>query len=149
MEVKFEWNKSVKQLQSDKTGGKKGRFFLANEAKRLMDPYVPAQNLALAQNTRIYLEGERGVIEYQSPYAHYQYVGEKYIDPKTGASGFFVEGVGWRGRSGVAKVPSGKKLNYNKFRHPLATSHWDEAMMTARKDDLVKAYQDYLNGGTK
>ena len=29
--------------------------FLANEAKRLMDPYVPADSLALAQNVSVHV----------------------------------------------------------------------------------------------
>lgn len=146
MKLEFKWNKGKKQLAFEKTGGKKGRLFLANEAKKLMDPYVPAKNLALAQNTRILAEGEHGVVEYNSPYAHYQYEGELYVDPKTG-KGAFTDGERFWSRAGVAKIPSGKKLEYDTFRHPLATDHWDEAMMVARKADLAAAYQNYLNRG--
>lgn len=42
------------------------------------------------------------------------------------------------------KTPTGKRLEYSTFRHPLATDHWDKAMMTARKEDLVKSYEEYL-----
>lgn len=45
------------------------------------------------------------------------------------------------------KNPTGRKLKYNTFRHPLATDHWDRAMMAARKEDLAKAYEDYLELG--
>lgn len=138
MKLDFQWNKSKKQLAYDKTGGKKGRKFLANEAKRLMDPYVPAKNLILAQNTRIVVEDEHGVVEYNSPYAHYQYEGELYVSSVTGSP--------WASE-GEHKIPTGKKLQQDPFRHPLATDHWDEAMMVARKRDLAQAYQDYLNGG--
>lgn len=140
MKLDFQWNKSKKQLMFEKTGGMKGRKFLANEAKRLMDPYVPAKNLVLAQKVRITTEGEHGVVEYNSPYAHYQYEGELYVSSVTGSP--------WAG-SGEHKVPAGKKLQQDTFRHPLATDHWDEAMMVARKRDLIRAYQNYLNrGGT-
>lgn len=138
MKLEFRWNKKKKQLMHEKTGGSKGRKFLANEAKRLMDPYVPAKNLALSQNVRITTEGEHGVVQYNSPYAHYQYEGELYVSSVTGSA--------WAGK-GEYKVPTGEALEYDTFRHPLATDHWDEAMMVARKNDLAEAYQRYLNGG--
>ena len=72
MDVEFNWNKPVKQVAEEKAGGKKGLLFLANEATRLMDPYVPADNLLLAQNVRTYVAGEQGIVHYLSPYAHYR-----------------------------------------------------------------------------
>ena len=147
MRIDFSWNQPLPDLAFEKAGGDAGLLFLANEAKRYMDPYVPANNLVLAQNVSLYIENGMGIVEYRSPYAHYQWQGEKYVDPETGVSGFVIPGVGWRSRSGVAKKKSGKKLKYSKFRHPLATCHWEKAMMTARKDDLTGAYQDYINRG--
>lgn len=111
-----------------------------------MDPYVPADNLALAQNVSLYVEKDMGVVEYRSPYAHYQWKGVQYIDPKLGTSGFFIPGVGWRSRKDAKKKPTDKKLEHSKFRHPLATSRWENAMKVARKNDLAKAYQAYLRG---
>ena len=43
-----------------------------------MDPYVPAKNMMLAQNVRVYADDDTGYIEYNSPYAHYMYEGEVY-----------------------------------------------------------------------
>ena len=140
MELRFDWNKSIKELQWDKTGGEDGRLFLANEAKRLMDPYVPADELILAQNVRTYVEGEHGVVQYNSPYAHYQYMGELYVSSKTGSP---------YASEGEYKVPTGKKLNYQTFRHSSATDHWDQAMMVARKADLTRVMQNYLKRGKK
>lgn len=144
MKIEFDWDKPIPEIAFDKTGGSEGLLFLANEAARLMDPYVPAKNLVLAQNKMIYQEGDHAVIHYLSPYAHYQYKGELYVDPIT-EKGAFTNGEGlfWS-RPGVAKKPSGRKLEYNTFRHPLATSKWDEAMMAARKDDLIQGYENYL-----
>lgn len=146
MKVEFEWNQPIDKMAKDLTGGPQGLLFLASTAARLMDPYVPADNLMLAQNMDIYLEGDHGVVHYLSPYAHYQWEGELYVDPDTGR-GAYTDGEGnfWS-RPGVAKVPSGKPLQHSTFKHPLATSHWDKAMMTARKDDLVKSYENYLKG---
>lgn len=138
MKLEFYWNKPKEQIAHDRTGGDKGRLFLANEAKRLMDPYVPAtQSKMLSQNVITYVKGDVGIVEYRSPYAHYQYEGELYVSSITGSS--------WA-KKGEYKVPAGKKLKYKDAPHPLATNHWDEAMMVARKHDLVKAYQKYLNG---
>lgn len=143
MRIDFSWNKSIVQIADEKSGGNHGKLFLANEAKRLMDPYVPADNMVLAQNVRVYFDGKQGIVEYLSPYAHYQYNGEVYGPNYPVFDGGSI--VGWYSPS--HKTPTGKKMNHSKFRHPLATSEWDKAMMTARKGDLTKAYQKYLNGG--
>lgn len=144
MEIEFGWDKPISEIVSDKTGGPDGLLVLANKAASLMEPYVPARNQVLAQNKMIYQEGDHAVIHYLSPYAHYQYMGELYVDPIT-EKGAFTNGEGlfWS-RPGVAKKPSGKKLEYSTFRHQLATSRWDEAMMAARKDDLIQSYENYL-----
>lgn len=149
MEIDFDWSKTIPDLAYDKTGGAAGLLFLANTAARLMDPYVPARNQVLAQNMMIYQEDDHAVIHYLSPYAHYQYMGELYVDPVTGKGAFTNgEGLFWS-RPGVAKKPTGKKLKHSTFRHPLATSKWDEAMMVARKDDLIKSYENYLRRNVK
>ena len=143
MKVNFEWNKPIKQIAQEKTGGKQGMLILANEAKRLMNPYVPADNLVLAQNVQISADEECGHVLYNSPYAHYQWAGEVYgpnYPIKDGG-----EVAGWY--SPPHKTPTGRKLEYSTFRHPLATSHWDEAMKVAWMDDLIRAYENYLKGG--
>ncbi len=138
--VDFEWKKKpdriVKEMINDDA-----HLYMANEMKRLMEPYVPAtQEEMLAQNVRVYTENDAGIVHYQSNYAHYQYEGELYVSSKTGSS--------WA-RKGEYKIPAGKKLEYSKFPHPLATSHWDKAMMTVRGDDLTKAMQRYIDRGGK
>lgn len=140
MKTEFIWNRPPAAIIKEKTKGDAGLLFLANEAKNLMDPYVPAQNLVLAQNTNVYVESSVGVVEYTSPYAHYQWAGEVYgpsypIMENGSAAGWYSPGF---------KKPTGKKLNYSKFRHPMATSHWDQAMKAARMNDLLSAYQDYI-----
>lgn len=144
--MEFQWNKPVGQIIKEAAGGEEGLLFLASQAERLMDPYVPADNLALAQNVDIYAEGGHGVIHYLSPYAHYQYEGTLYVDPITKKGAFRNEEGRYWSRPGVAKVKTDKKLKHSKFRHPLATSYWDKAMMTARKADLAQAYENYLKG---
>lgn len=38
----------------------------------------------------------------------------------------------------------GKNFHFSKDQHPLATAHWEEASMAAKKDDLCKDITDYL-----
>lgn len=136
----FEWNKPQSQIVEEKTGGSEGQLFLANETKKLMDSYVPAQNLILAQNVRTYVERGTGIVHYTSPYAHYQYKGELYVSSVTGSP--------WASQ-GEYKVPTGRPLKHSGFRHPLATSEWDKAMLTARGDELTQAMQNYIDRGGK
>lgn len=137
MKLDFKWNKPLNQIIEERVNDKT-HLFMANEAKRLMDPYVPANNLGLAQNVRIYVENGKGIVHYQSPYAHYQYKGELYVSSVTGSP--------WASK-GEHKIPTGRPLNYSKFRHPLATSEWDKAMLRSRKGDLVNTMQNYINRG--
>lgn len=112
-----------------------------------MYPYVPADKLVLSQNVRVYVKNGKGLIHYLSPYAHYQHEGVLYVDKET-KKGAFTDGEGrfWS-RPGISKIPSEKKLEYSTFRRPLATSHWEEAMLRDRKEDLIEAYQNYLREG--
>lgn len=141
--AELKWHKPQGEIVDESSGGKEGKLFLANEFKRLMDPYVPAQNLILAQNVRVYVDTDgNGTIHYTSPYAHYQYEGVVYgpnypITNKDGeVEGYF---------SPPHKTNTGRKLKYSKFRHPLATDHWDRAMLKDRKQDLIRAYQAWLD----
>lgn len=112
-----------------------------------MIPYIPARHLLLTQNVSVYTENDHGVVEYNSPYAHYQYEGKLYVDPTT-KKGAFTNGEGlYWSRPGIAKVPTGRGLKYSSFPHPKATSHWDKAMMVARGDHLAQAYENYLKSG--
>lgn len=133
MKADFKWNKGIAEIAKRVTGGDAGQLFLANEAKKLMDPYVPAKNLALARNVQVYVDGGKGVVHYQSPYARYQFEGKVMVSKRPGV----------KAAEKMVKQPE-TDLEYSKFRHPLATGHWDRAMMAARKDDLVRAMQGYV-----
>lgn len=138
MDVDFRWNKPIPQIAKEALGGDRTLLFMANEAKRLMDPYVPALNMGLSQNVRTYVEGGSGVVHYLSPYANYQHKGILMVSRITGSP--------WA-RMGESKVTTGRKLKYNKSRHPLATSEWDKAMKAARMSDFTNAVQRFVNGG--
>lgn len=135
--VDFVWEKDTDQIVKEKIG-ENAQLFMANEFKKLMDPYAPADQLILSQDVMIYTENGNGVIEYRSPYAHFQFIGELYVSSKTGSP--------WAAM-GEYKVSAGKKLKHSTFRHPLATSRWDKAAWTARGKELQQAVQKYLDGG--
>lgn len=140
MELSLSWNKSFGEISAETLKRKRTSLFMANEAKRLMNPYVPAKNLALAKNVRVYNEGENGVVHYLSPYAHYQYIGRLMVSSRTGSP--------WakHGESKVYAIPE-KKLKQVRSRHSLATAEWDKAMLVARKEDLAHAVQEYVRKG--
>lgn len=69
MKVKFDWKKPPKALAKEKVCGKENMLFLANQAAKFMDPYVPADNLVLAQNIFITADDDCGHIIYNSPYS--------------------------------------------------------------------------------
>ena len=137
MSVDFKWNKLIPQIAKEALGGDRTQLFMANEAKRLMNPYVPALNMGLSQNVRTYVENGSGVVHYLSPYAKYQHKGVLMVSRLTGSP--------WA-KAGESKVTTGKTLKYNKSRHPLATSEWDKAMKAARMGDYTSAVQKFVNG---
>lgn len=132
MKTSFKWSRSIEAISEDFTG-KEVQLFLANEAKKLMDPYVPARSLFLSRNVKVFVENGKGIVHYQSPYARYQYEGKVMVSKRPGV----------RQSAKVVKQPE-STLNYTKFRHPLATSHWDEAMMVAKGSDLIQATENFI-----
>lgn len=134
----FRLNKSAPQIAEEVTGGKDTILFATNEAKRLMDPYVPFADGGLSTNVDVYVEKGQGVVHYRSPYAGMQYGGKVMVSDVTGSP--------WA-RYGESKHTIDKELRHSKFRHPLATSEWDKAMKTARMSDLENAIQNHVRGG--
>ena len=44
---------------------------------------------------------------------------------------------------------NGTSFNFSKEKHPLATHHWDKAMLTAKKTQLIKTLEKYREGLAK
>ena len=107
---------------------------LDTEFVRLADPYVPFDSGLLSQNVRGI---GTGLIEYASPYAHYMYEGIVY-----GPSiPIFEEGVlvGFRSKKGATKYPTGRPINYNREKHPLAGPKWAERVVANHMTELKEA----------
>lgn len=44
---------------------------------------------------------------------------------------------------------NGESFNFSKEKHPLATHHWDKAMLIAKRNELVKTVDNYRKGLAK
>ena len=137
--ITFKWDKSDWQLLKDLGLTRELNLFMAQSAARLMNPYVPMDSGLLGQNYTVQADANEGRITYKSPYAHYQYYGELMLSPS---------GSSWA-RRGEKKHYAGKPLKYSKQLHPLATDHWDKAMVNAKKDVLLKEVSDMRKRLTK
>lgn len=117
--------------------------FASHEWHRLINPYTPHRTGNLERNVR-YKPWE---FEYMSPYAHYQYAGDLYVDPIYKVGGFTPDGgVTFFSRPGVKKLNSGKPLNYSKEHNPKATREWDKAAIRdGQGKKLAKAMQGWVN----
>lgn len=92
------------------------------------DPYIPFSQGALKGSVRFPEGIYGGLIEWDTPYAHYQYKGELYLT-KDGRS--YAEKY-------ERKFPTGKPLTQH---YPGSTDHWFEEAKAKHKEewlDLVK-----------
>lgn len=140
--VELVWNKDPTQIVDEKTRGIRGMLWLGNEFRKFMDDYVPQDSKTLKQNVQVVPSQDNVEVIYKSPYAHYQYEGIIFVDPKYNVGGFTNgDGLFWS-RPGVTKKSSGKKMN-----HPNGgQSHWDEPVRATKLPALVAAYQKYIGG---
>lgn len=47
----------------------------------------------------------------------------------------------------ATKMYEGTNLNFSKEKHPLATSHWDKACMSANGEAIARELSAYIEGG--
>lgn len=134
VEIKLNDARILSKVRSDQFGK-----FVSVEWKKLIDQYTPRDTGNLENNVVI----RPFEIEYKSPYAHYMYTGEIYVDPQYKVGGFFNPTHGWFSRPNVKKIPSGRTFNYSKSKNPSATDHWDE--VAAQSGQLNKLYQTLNN----
>lgn len=105
------------------------------------DPLIPFRGGALRGSLR-YPEGiYGGEIEWNTPYAHYQYEGEVYgpnipiRDAEGNIVGYF---------SPPSKEPTGRHLTYQQ---PGTTDHWFEAAKAMHKNEWITLVQGALGKG--
>lgn len=138
MKVDFRWNRNESQILNLATGGNGTQLFIANEAKKLMDPYVPMRFGFLHKNVSVGADSGGGYVHYKEPYANFQYYG------------IVMTGVNSHSpyaKHAEKKETKGRKIKHSTARHPLATSEWDKAMKVARMNDLIRATENYIKRG--
>ena len=99
-----------------------------------MEPYVPFNpgDQASVEITPEY-------VKYDAPYAHYHYEGLVY-----GPNIPIIEDgivVGWFSIPNKPKHPTGAQLQFKK---PLASAHWDEAMMRDKGEEFIAEVKEIL-----
>lgn len=106
----------------------RAQLALDNQVWADMQKYMPRKSGVLISQTGVLNQSVAGTGEVYAydpslEYGHYQYEGEKYVDPVYRKGGFYSLDYGWWSRPGVSKVPSGEPLFYN---NPKAEAHWDD-----------------------
>lgn len=119
--------------------------YAAQSWQRLYEPYVPMKSGTLSQQTTITSGQNWGQIEHTVPYARYVYYGNVYGPnyPVYQAGQI----VGWYSPRGRAKHPTGRKMQYDRSKHPLATAEWDKAAEPVQKPKLMRELQAYVDRG--
>jgi len=103
---------------------------------RYMDPYIPYRSGTLAKSALLNTVIGSGKIVQATPYARYMYYGEIYgpsYPIKLGG-----EVVGFYSPPGMSKTPTGRMINYDKTKHPLAGRLWFERMKRDHLNDIKK-----------
>lgn len=123
-------------------GGPAHAFF-TDTCYKYMGQFVPGGARGLL-NQNVDIEVDK--ITYKSPYAHYQYVGQLYVDPIYKKGAFYSEDYGYWSRPGITKMPTATPLNYHT---PGTGSQWDKRMWTSRGKEVVSELQSYIDRGCK
>lgn len=119
-------NKIIKDHGLDKDG--KVTKYLRDTVDRFCDPYIPF-NMGPLKNDKEYPDNQS--IKYISPYAHYHYKGKKAIGPSR--------------PKGVIKKISNIDMKYQGS--PTRGPEWDKRMMIARRDDVIKDIENFIEKG--
>ena len=135
-----------KQQIIDKYGLENGRTQRVIDSAFMgyLDKYMPMDSSQMITSMYISTKIGSGEININTPYAHYQQEGVKYIDPKYKIGAFHgpISGRYWS-RPGIKKVPSNEKLNYHGG--ALRGDHFVERMLADHFEDILNAGQEEIN----
>lgn len=113
MPVQIKPTSQIKAKLGLEPNGRVQKFF-TNTCYKHMDKYVPMRD----GNLRTIVDIQDDSITYESPYAKYQYYGER--------------------EDGSHKVEN--------YTTPGTGTYWDKRMKSAEMQDVVKEVQDYIGG---
>lgn len=121
----------------------KAQEYLDQQVLNDCEQYIPYRNDGLRESGNTNTVVGSGVVQWKTPYAHYQYEGIKYVDPVSHASQSYVPNVGYRSRQYVRKVPSGEPLQY----HTEGTGdHWFETAKAANGKEWIQNVKKIAGG---
>ena len=110
-------------------------------------PYVPASpDRTLEFSAQASTDVGSGEVVWNTPYAHYQYMGIVY-GPNIP---ILQDGIlmGWFSPPGRPKHPTDRELTYDTAQNPMAGSYWFERMKADRLNDILdEARRAVTNGG--
>ena len=115
------------------------KLAMHNALAKEMNPYVPMQTGVLSQSIEITPD----YVRYIQPYAHYQYTGIVYGPNYPITENGVI--TGWFSPPGKgSKHPTGEPIQYSTEMHPLATHHWDKAMLRDRGKEFKNQIESIL-----
>lgn len=121
----FNPKKTFKRIFSDDV-----RKYAHTQLHAYCSPYVPMDSGALDQTVDI----TPNYVHYKSPYAHFQWDGKVFVDER---------GSTYAKRN-TSKHATDRHLKYSPDKHPLATSHWEQAAMKAKGGQLAEDIEQYI-----
>lgn len=132
----------IKDLGLEEGGS--AQIFFTNGVYEWSEPYTPMDSGMLKNNVSMATSGDS--FTYESPYAHYDYIGDLFVDPKYLKGAFFSSNYGFWSRPGVPKVkdPNGRKINnWNGKRGP----YWVERMWADNGKNICRELENYIRSG--
>ena len=114
-------------------------------------PYVPASpDRTLEFSAQVSTEIGSGTVGWNTPYAHYQYMGIVYgpnipiLMPLVNSGDSVL--LGFFSPPGRPKHPTDRELTYDKSQNPMAGPHWVERMKADRLDELIEGAKRVMAG---
>ncbi|SHN03844.1 Minor capsid protein [Anaerosporobacter mobilis DSM 15930] len=112
--------------------------FVDSECLRVMSHYTPMLSGMMEKSATAGTVIGSGTIEYNSPYARFQYYGNVMIYEPTGST--------WAPLGGK-KVVTDRNLVHNTSRHPKAGPFWFDRAMQDHKEEILQGAQEIASRG--
>ena len=138
--------KDANQIIKDKGLAPDGdaQAFHTQNVLRRIKKYMPFVSGSLYKMTQIQTDIRKPEIVTDAPQAQYLFYGKVMVDPKLRVAGFMTP-EGWRSRTGVVKVLTGRDLEYTKTKNPMAGPRWDRALSAAEGRAMAEDLQRYMD----
>lgn len=143
MKVIFKPVNTIKSRLGIEKYGPTHKYFAERCRYYMNSKYVPERKGTLVTTSFISSTCE---IVYPQSYAHYQYIGKLFVDPKYKKSAFYSENYGYWSRKGIKKEPTNIDLVYTKAG---TGPYWDKKMISTDMPTIEKEVQELVKRGRK